>query len=345
MDVASQKRDPPGTVLRAKGVVDSRPMNSALLALALHASAAPVPHPLALARESTALASSPDGRTAYFVSPITGTAELWRAPSAGGWPLQLTESDAGSGAVSDPQLSPDGRTVAYSAADARGGTDLFFMPAAGGEPLNLTRSAASELAPRFSPDGRRLAYLSDASGAWQLVVRDMKAGFAWALTSGEPVSSAPAWSPDGRLLACARGGSVLLLDPEGRESSVLETGAESVLSVSWGPRGRVLAVAETGGRSELLVLHPRWRVPRPAAPPDWTVSKAAWSAGGLVVLRRDEEGGSLHLLERSDAPPKALSAPGENVEDFALSADGRSVVAFLRDGPSSLLISRVPVDG
>lgn len=350
MATASQKLDPPGTVHGAAGVVDSRPMNSALVALALTAAAspafgaaAPAPHPLALARESSALAASPDGRTAFFVSPITGSAELWRAPSAGGWPQQLTES----GAVSDPQLSPDGRAVAYAADGVRGDTDIFLMPAAGGDARNLTRSKARELAPRFSPDGRRLAYLSDAPGELQLFVLDMKAGASWGLTAGEPVTSPPAWSRDGRSLACARGGSVLLLDVsgEGGPARVLETGAQSVLSVAWGPSGQLLAVAESGGRRELLLLHPQWRAPRPAGPPEWMVGKAAWSAGGLVVLRRDDAGGSLHLLDRSGAPPRALTADGENVEDFALSGDGQVLLAFLREGPRSLLITRVPVGG
>lgn len=343
MDAASQKSDPPGTESRAAGVVDSRPMNSALLALALAvpASAAPAPSPLALARESSALAASPDGRTAYFVSPITGRAELWSAPSAGGWPLQLTESAS----VSDPQLSPDGRAVVYADDRGDGGSDLFLMPAAGGDARNLTRSPARELAPRFSPDGRRLAYLSDAPGEPQLFVLDLRAGAGRALTVGDAVTSAPAWSPDGRAVACARGGVVLLLDVEGGPPRELETGAELVHAVSWGPEGRLLAVTENGGRRELLLLHPSWRTPRPASPPDWTVGKAAWSKSGLVVLRREESGGSLHLLEGPDAEPKPLSAPGENVEDFALSGDGHVVLSFLRESPRTLLISRVDVGG
>lgn len=343
MDGASQKLDPPGTVRRAAGVVDSRPMNRALFAfaLAVPASASPAPSPLALARESSALAASPDGRTAFFVSPITGRSELWRAPSAGGWPLQLTES----GAVSDPQLSPDGRSVVYADDDGKGGSDLYLMPAAGGDARNLTRSPARELSPRFSPDGRRLAYLSDAPGETQLFVLDLKAGAGRALTVGDAVTAAPAWSRDGRTVASARGGDVLLLDAADGSSRVIETGADKVVSVSWGPRGQLLAVTEDGGRSGLLLLHPGWRSPRAAGPPDWTVGKAAWSASGLVVLRRDEAGGSLHLIASSDAEPRALTAPGENVEDFALSGDGHVVLAFLRESARSLLIARVDVGG
>lgn len=310
-------------------------MLSLLLALVLPCSAAPAPRALALARDVRDVASSPDGRTAFFVAPITGRAELWRASWAGGWPQQLTEN----GDVSDPQLSPDGRVVAYSA-----GSDLYLMPAGGGTPSNLTRSRAAELAPRFSPGGRRLAYLSDAPGDLQLFVRDLETGAARALTSGGAVATAPAWSPDGRRLACGRGGAVLLVDAERGGTKALVTGAERVLSVSWSPRGdRLLAVVEAAGRRRMLLLSPSWTSPRPAGPSEWEATKAAWTPEGVLVLRRAGERGALQLLPDRGAP-KTLSAPDDDVEDFALSADGESVLVFLREGPRSLLIARLPVD-
>lgn len=344
MDMASQKRDSPGTAPRRAAVVHCSRMSVFLLALALvpaPSGAAPVARPLALARDASGLAASRDAHTAFFVTRITGRPELWRAPSAGGWPLQLTEA----GPVSDPQLSPDGASLAYSAADGAGPGDLYLLPAAGGSPRNLTRSSAGETHPRFSPDGRRLAYLSDAPGSPQLFVLELAAGSARALTAGKALGAPPAWSPDGRRLASSRGGAVLVLDPRRARTVELPTGAEKVLSVSWAPRGgTLLALVESGGRRRLLQLRPGWKRPRPVGPAHWDVRKAEWSGAGIVALRREGASSVLELLPRPGEAPRPLTGAADGVEDFAMGWGGHTLLAFLREGPRSLLIARLRLD-
>src|SRR4051812_45212892 len=67
--------------------------------------------------------------------------------------------------VGDPQISPDGAWVAYTVRwldpkEDSADTDIYMVPYAGGVPLRLTSSAKAETHPRFSPDGRYLAFLS-----------------------------------------------------------------------------------------------------------------------------------------------------------------------------------------
>ena len=78
--------------------------------------------------------------------------------------------------VSDPQISPDGERVVYAVrrvdtAEDRGDTDLWIASWDGSENRLLTSGKESESSPRWSPDGRRLAFLSsrgDENGSSQL---------------------------------------------------------------------------------------------------------------------------------------------------------------------------------
>jgi dipeptidyl aminopeptidase/acylaminoacyl peptidase len=113
--------------------------------------------------------------------------------------------------VGDPQLSPDGRWVAYAvrSLDPKADTsdsDLYMVPFVGGAPVRLTASPKPESHPRFSPDGRYLAFLSGREGkksqAWLL---DRRGGEAVKLTDYKADVSDLAWSPDGKRLALVVG--------------------------------------------------------------------------------------------------------------------------------------------
>ncbi len=90
--------------------------------------------------------------------------------------------------LADPQVSPDGAQIAYaqSEIDLAAGTrntDLWLTPVAGGEPRRLTSNPASDSRPRFSPDGKRLAFLSSRDGSSQVWLLDLAGGEARRLTS------------------------------------------------------------------------------------------------------------------------------------------------------------------
>src|SRR4029453_691072 len=109
--------------------------------------------------------------------------------------------------VSDPRLSPDGQWVAFAVAslDAKkdkGDTDLYMIPFAGGDAMRLTGGDKPERRPRFSPDGRYLAFLSGREGKHaQVYLMDRRGGEATRLTDYRADVSDLAWSPDGRRLA------------------------------------------------------------------------------------------------------------------------------------------------
>lgn len=110
-------------------------------------------------------------------------------------------------AAADPQISPDGRTVAYVRRSADIMTDkvrssIWLINVATGEQRPLAAGTGDHSSPRWSPDGRRLAYVSSAEGgAPQLFVRWMDSGQTVRVTGLPDSPQDLAWSPDGRRIA------------------------------------------------------------------------------------------------------------------------------------------------
>lgn len=105
-----------------------------------------------------------------------------------------------------PQISPDGRRVAYTVAEADFQQDAFITQiwiadTADGAAYQLTRGDKGASNPRWSPDGTRLAFTSARSGKNQIFVIRPDGGEAQRLTDCESAVESFAWSPDGRLIA------------------------------------------------------------------------------------------------------------------------------------------------
>ncbi len=89
--------------------------------------------------------------------------------------------------LSDPQISPDGKWIAYEVATPdlatnRTAHNIWIAPAAGGEARQLTRGG-SDTRPRWSPNGKKLAFLSARNGATQVYWVAPEGGDANRLTS------------------------------------------------------------------------------------------------------------------------------------------------------------------
>jgi dipeptidyl aminopeptidase/acylaminoacyl peptidase len=111
------------------------------------------------------------------------------------------------GWIEEPRFSPDGRFIAYvrvSVDRARNSyrRAIWLAPTDGRPPWRLTAGTKSDSAPRWSPDSRRIAFISTRDGDLpQLYLIDIGGGEARRLTRLRQGASSPAWSADGRRIA------------------------------------------------------------------------------------------------------------------------------------------------
>ncbi|HEX6731695.1 MAG TPA: protein kinase [Pyrinomonadaceae bacterium] len=106
---------------------------------------------------------APDGRFVVFASTRSGTSSIWKVGIDGGSPVQLTNQ-----AAELPSISPDGKLISYFYSDEQANKQpkLAIIPFEGGEQpktIDLPRSV-QPIAFAWTPDGRSVAYLDNASG-------------------------------------------------------------------------------------------------------------------------------------------------------------------------------------
>ncbi len=145
--------------------------------------------------------------------------------------------------IEDAELSPKGERVLFV---ARG--DIFTAPVEKGPTRNLTNSSdAHERWARWSPDGKKIAYVSDKTGEDQIWVIDQDGRSApEQLTSGlAEMIYAPEWSPDGKRIAFSdKSGRLYVLTVETKQlDEIARDTWDRVSHYSWSPRGGHLAFA------------------------------------------------------------------------------------------------------
>jgi dipeptidyl aminopeptidase/acylaminoacyl peptidase len=171
-----------------------------------------------------------------------------------------------------PEISPDGRSVAYTVRETNWDDNsydqqIWLADLRTGATRQLTNSRKSSQSPAWSPDGSRLAFISDRSDKRQIYVINPAAGEAEPLTSGDEGVGNFAWSPDGKTIAFTqtepkssatkerekkygeyqiddqdfRMSHLFVVDVGSRATKSLTSGAFTVGSYAWSPDGKMIA--------------------------------------------------------------------------------------------------------
>jgi dipeptidyl aminopeptidase/acylaminoacyl peptidase len=208
--------------------------------------------------------------------------------------------------VSDPQLSPDGRRVAFVITDVSLEKNarvngIWLVPVSGGEPVAIAPSGKSDTTPRWSPDGSKIAFVSTRGGSSQVWMVDVgpdgARGEPRQITSLATEAAGVIWSPDGRWLA---------FTSDVFPACATEACNERALAAFDGQKSKAHVV------DHLLFRHwVSWK--------DGRVSQVFLASSDGSSAPRDLTPGD------ADAPPFSLGGP----DDYAFSPDSKEL-AFAR---------------
>ena len=128
-----------------------------------------------------------------------------------------------------------------------GNSDVYLMSADGSHPRNLTRSGSGDAFPRWSPDGKRIAYTHvDASGVYDIFVIDPASGKRRRLTLAAQAVG-PVWSPDGDMIAFEKVGEIWVMRSDGTHMRRLTNQRASDGNPAWSPDGSQIAFNSNRG--------------------------------------------------------------------------------------------------
>lgn len=181
------------------------------------------------------------GSKIAFVSSRTGKKEIYVADYDGANVRQMTHD--GNISVA-PALSPDGRTLAYTAY-LKGYADIYTINLQSGARQRIVKFPGTNSGAAFSPDGSRIACTISRDGNPELYIVGTNGSGARRLTRTQGVESSPAWSPDGsEIIYCSDdSGSPQLyrISSNGGSGSRLPINYRYCTKPTWSPDGKRIA--------------------------------------------------------------------------------------------------------
>jgi Tol biopolymer transport system component len=209
----------------------------------------------------------PDNRTLVFASNRGNGYSVWRTTLDGENPAQIPLNGY---RITDPSVSRDGGLLAYT--DTLRNSNVWRIRRAGdghslSPPEMLIGSSRQSFCAHYSPDGRKIAFLSDRSGSFEVWVARADGSEPVQITSFRgPMAGSPRWSPDGQRLAFdARPeghAAIFVVSADGGDPRPLEHNTFEERMPSWSGDGKwIYFCSNRGGAVQL------WKRPAAGGPP------------------------------------------------------------------------------
>jgi dipeptidyl aminopeptidase/acylaminoacyl peptidase len=250
--------------------------------------------------------------------------------------------------VSEPQISPDGRSVVYSVGTTemepnRIARNIWVVSTSpGSQPRQLTQDGHATR-PQWSPDGKKIAFLSSREGATQIYLMPAQGGSAKKITSLSTGADNEKWSPDGRSIAftssvypdCTDDVCNQSRDQAAEKNKVKARVYDHLLYRHWvhwsnGKRSHLFLVAAAGGAPRDVTAHADYDVPpdERGDANDFSFSPDSKELCFTAVTDRPEAistNGDLFLVAAEGSEPKRITTnPGFDGHP-TYSPDGRFI--------------------
>ena len=260
---------------------------------------------------------------------LAGAALAHDKPAENAPKLLTPEASLKLRSISDLQFSPNGSEVAFVVMEppegVRRARHIWLYDRKTGVVRQITFSAKDESSPRWSPDGKQLAFLSNRAEQQQIYAMRMDGGEAAALTKGKRSVQSFAWSPDGKQLAFlapdAKTDAQEKKEKDKDDAHVVDKDDEH-------PRLWLLTIA-TGEAKALTDSN-------------WEVSDVAWMPYGDRIIvsatdhpESDEETHRIYSIAAAGAPLNLLLAPHGPFHDLRVAPNELTIsyVGCRVDGP------------
>jgi WD40 repeat protein len=261
--------------------------------------------------------------------------------------------------VSDPQISPDGRRVAYVATTLSEEKDqyqsqIWMVDTAGGAPRRFTAGPRRDTEPRWSPDGGRLAFVSEreAKKKGQLYVMPADGGEPTPLSDLKNGVTNPVWSPDGtRIGFVARVGG--WQEPDSEEEKQKSRPPRVITSLNYRYNGEGFTYDR---RPHVFVVSADGVSPG-RSPPATGSTPSAWSPDGRLIVfssarhaeKDDDDASDLWLVGAEAGEPRRVTDTAGPTGLASFSPDGRTIAYLGRrarnDFGGNVRVFTVPADG
>jgi dipeptidyl aminopeptidase/acylaminoacyl peptidase len=268
--------------------------------------------------------------TALAAFPLAGIAGAQEKPADAG-KLLTPEASLNLRSISDMQFSPDGSRLAFVVTeppkDERRARHIWIYEKKSGSVRQFTFSSKSESSPRWSPDGKQLAFLSNRGEEkeQQIYVIRTDGGEAAALTKGKRGVQSFAWSPDGKQIAFVAPNT----KTEAEEKKEKDKDDARVVDKD-DKHERLWLLTVSGGEA------------KPITDPKWKINELAWwPTGDRIIVsatdhpESDQDTKRIFSVGLADGSMKTLIAPHGPFGDVRVSPDGKTIsyVGCREDGP------------